>query len=110
MDEGLVQFSNLAYILPGARVNLKGTYCLDGHQLAFDGKVLTDASLSHMVDSPWLSVLLKAASPFLKKSGKGEEIPVKITGAKSKPKFAFDVFSGHPQIIRHSDTRPRAAE
>ena len=107
MDEGLVQFSNLAYILPGARVNLKGTYCLDGHQLAFDGKVLTDASLSHMVDSPWLSILLKAASPFLKKSGKGAEIPVKITGDKSEPKFAFDVFGGHPKDSGDSANRLR---
>lgn len=107
MDEGLVQFSDLAYLLPGARVNLKGTYCLDGHQLAFGGKVFTDASLSHMVDSPWLSVLLKAASPFLKKSGKGAEIPVKITGDKSEPKFAFDVFGGHSKDAGGSGNRQR---
>jgi len=108
VDEGMVQFSNLAYVLPGARISLKGTYCLDGHQLAFDGKVLTDASLSHMVASPWLSVLLKAASPFLKKSGKGgAEIPVKITGDKSQPKFAFAVFGGHPKDTGDSANRPR---
>jgi hypothetical protein len=107
LDEGLVQFSDLAYILPGARVNLTGTYCLDGHQLAFDGKILTDASLSHMVGSPWLSVLLKVASPFLKKAGKGAEIPVKITGDKSQPKFAFDVFGGHPKDAADSGNRQR---
>ena len=107
LDEGLVQFSDLAYMLPGARVNLKGTYCLDGHQLAFDGRIFTDASLSHMVDSPWLSVLLKAASPFLKKTGKGAEIPVKITGDKSEPKFAFDVFGGHPKDAEDSGSRQR---
>ena len=107
LNEGLVQFSNLAYVLPGARVNLKGMYCLDGHQLAFNGKVFTDASLSRMVDSPWLSVLLKAASPFLKKTGKGAEIPVKITGDKSAPKFAFDVFGGHSKEAGDSGNRQR---
>lgn len=107
LNEGMVQFSDLAYVLPGARVNLKGTYCLDGHQLAFDGKVFTDASLSRMVDSPWLSVLLKAASPFLKKTGKGAEIRVKITGDKSEPKFAFDVFGGHSKDGAVSGNRQR---
>ena len=47
-------FSDLVYVLPGARVNLEGIYSLDGHQFDFHGKVLTDASLSEMVDSPWI--------------------------------------------------------
>ena len=94
MNAGSIQFSKIEYIMPGARVNLEGTYSLDGQQFEFNGKLRTEASLSHMVDSPWLSVLLKAVSPFFKKKGGGAEIPVKISGTKSEPKFGLDVFGG----------------
>jgi hypothetical protein len=95
LNEGVIRFSNLAYVLPGARVNLEGTYSLDGQQFEFIGKVRTEASLSQMVDSRWLSFLLKVVSPFFKKKGGGAEIPVKISGTKSEPKFGLDVLRGH---------------
>ncbi len=58
-------------------------------------RCLTEASLSHMVDSPWLSLLLKAASPFFRRKGGGAEIPVSISGTKSDPKFGLDVLRSH---------------
>lgn len=91
LNEGVIQFSDLAYVLPGARVNLEGAYSLDGQQFDFRGKVRTEASLSEMVARPWLSFLLKAVSPFFKKDGGGAEIPVRISGTKSEPKFGLDV-------------------
>ncbi len=93
MREGMINFSNLAYTLPGARVNLAGIYSLDGQQFDFHGKVLTDASLSQMVASPWKSLLLKTVSPFFRKKGGGAEIPISINGTQSEPKFGLDVFS-----------------
>jgi hypothetical protein len=92
MDAGVLHFSDLSYILPGARVNLEGTYSLDGQEFDFHGKVLTDASLSQMVESKWASFLLKAISPFFKRKGGGAEIPVSIQGTESEPKFGLDVF------------------
>ncbi len=91
---GVIQFSNLDYVLPGARVNLAGVYSLDGQHFDFHGHVRTEASLSHMVDSPWMSVLLKVASPFFSKDG-GADIPVRISGTKSAPKFGLDVLHHH---------------
>ncbi len=91
MQEGVIHFSDLAYFLPGARVNLEGAYSLDGQQFDFHGKLLTEASLSQMVDSPWASLLLKAISPFFRKKGGGAEIPVSISGTESEPKFGIDV-------------------
>ena len=95
LAEGVLQFSDLAYVLPGARVNLEGVYSLDGQQFDFHGKVQTEVSLSRMVDSPWMSFLLKAVSPFFSKKGGGAEIPVRISGTKSEPKFGLDVLKGH---------------
>jgi hypothetical protein len=97
LKDGLLQFSNLTYVMPGAQVRLAGIYSLDGQQFDFKGKVRTEAPLSKMVDSPWLSFLLKAVSPFFKK-GEGAEIPVRISGTKSEPKFGLDVLKRPPKV------------
>ena len=91
MDQGVLQFTRLAYALPGANVSLDGLYSLDGDRFDFHGLVRTEATLAQMVASPWKSFLLKAVSPFFKKNGAGAEIPVSITGTKSEPKFGLDV-------------------
>jgi len=93
MDKGKLTFSKLDYSLPGATVALTGEYTLDGEQFEFNGKVRTDAKVSQMVASKWKSILLKPVDPFFKKNGAGAEIPVKISGTKSAPKFGLDL--GH---------------
>jgi hypothetical protein len=96
LANGVITFTNLIYLLPGARINLEGVYSLDGQKFDFHGHVLTDASLSQMVGSPVGSFLLKAISPFFhKKGGGGADIPVSISGTKSEPKFGLDVFGHH---------------
>jgi hypothetical protein len=95
MAHGVLHLSNLVYVLPGARVNLAGFYTMDGQKFDFRGKILTRASLSHMVDSWWASLLLRPVSPFFKKRGGGAEIPVSISGTSSEPKFGLDLFRHH---------------
>ncbi|CAN5594214.1 hypothetical protein BH10ACI4_BH10ACI4_29230 [soil metagenome] len=93
MGGGKFVFTNLAYALPGANVHLDGVYSLDGNEFDFHGKVRTEAKVSQMVASRWKSWLLKPVDPFFKgKDGQGgAEIPVKITGTKSEPKFGLDL-------------------
>jgi hypothetical protein len=86
-----LSFSKLDYTLPGATVTLTGEYSLDGDRFEFDGKMRTDAKVSQMVASKWKSILLKPVDPFFKKNGAGAEIPVKISGTKSAPKFGLDL-------------------
>jgi hypothetical protein len=93
MDAGKLSFSKLNYALPGAMVALTGEYSLDGERFEFEGKLRTDAKVSQMVASKWKSILLKPVDPFFKKNGAGAEIPVKISGTKSAPKFGLDL--GH---------------
>jgi hypothetical protein len=91
MDGGKMRFSKLDYTLPGAKVNLVGVYTLDGRQFEFTGDVRTDAKVSQMVASRWKSILLKPVDRFFKgKDGQGAEIPVRISGTKSAPKFGLD--------------------
>jgi AsmA-like protein len=93
LHAGVLQFSDLAFNLPGANVTLLGQYSLDGQKFEFHGRVLTKASISQMVDSWWKSLLLEPASLMFKKKGGGADIPVQISGTKGKPKFGIDVFN-----------------
>jgi hypothetical protein len=70
---------------------LAGEYTLDGEKFEFAGNVRTKAKLSQMVASKWKSVLLKPVDPFFKKNGAGAEIPVKVSGTRSAPKFGLDL-------------------
>ena len=91
MADGKLSFSKLDYALPGAEVNLAGVYSLNGDQFEFAGKVRTKAEVSQMVASKWKSILLRPVDPFFKKNGAGAEIPVKVSGTKSAPKFGLDL-------------------
>lgn len=91
LRDGRLVFQRLSYQLPGATVRLQGVYSLDGKQFDFRGKVRTEASLAQMVASRWRSALLRIVPLFHKKGG-GAEIPVKVSGTKSEPKFGLDLF------------------
>jgi hypothetical protein len=91
LRSGRMDFSQLNYQLPGATINLAGQYTLDGKKFDFTGKVRTDAKLSQMTSTWWKSLLLKPVDPFFHKNGAGAEIPVKITGTNTAPKFGLDL-------------------
>jgi hypothetical protein len=95
MGNGKLDLDDLNYTLPGATVRLAGVYTLDGKKFDFTGKVRTDAKLSQMVASRWKSWMLKVADPFFHKHGAGAEIPVKITGTNTAPKFGLNIGGGH---------------
>ena len=93
MGDGKLTLQALVYTLPGATVQLEGVYTLDGKKFDFTGKVRTEAKLSQMVASRWKSWALKVADPFFHRHGAGAEIPVKVTGTNTAPKFGLDI--GH---------------
>ncbi len=104
LQDGALNLRKLVYVVPGAQANLEGVYSLDGQQFDLHGKILTDASLSELTDSKW-SFLLKMISPFFRHDGKGAEIPVSISGAKSEPKFGLDIFKHHPKPDTSAENR-----
>jgi hypothetical protein len=91
MADRKLSFSKLDYAMPGATVALTGEYSLDGERFEFEGKLRTDAKVSQMVVSKWKSILLKPVDPFFKKNGAGAEIPVKISGTRTAPKFGMNL-------------------
>ncbi len=89
LKDGILSVQNLVYTMPGAVVQLHGVYSMDGNTFDFSGKVRTRAKLSQMVASKWKSFMLKSVDPFFAKNGAGAEVPVKISGTQSAPKFGL---------------------
>ncbi len=100
MADGVVTLPNLKYTVPGAKIELKGTYRIDGGALNFSGTVQTEATVSQMVGG-WKGILLKPADGLFKKNGAGTEVPIHIDGTEHDPMFGVDFKKiGHtsPQI------------
>lgn len=90
LNNAVLSFSELRFGVPGATVQLAGTYDLRNEQLAFAGDLLLDASLPDMM-SGFKSLLARAAQPFFRRPGGGSRLPIRISGPREKPVFGLDV-------------------
>jgi hypothetical protein len=90
LADAVVRVSALHYQMPGAQVDLAGTYGLDGETCNFDGTVRTKATASEMLTG-WKSVLAKPFDPLFKRDGAGLEAPITIRGTKVEPKIGLDL-------------------
>jgi hypothetical protein len=96
-----VSVPKLNYQMPGAKVNLGGTYSLDGETFDFDGTVRTEATASEMLTG-WKKWVAMPFDPLFRKDGAGVEVPVTITGTKSEPKFRVDMGKLKAQILHRN--------
>lgn len=88
---GRLLLPSVSFDVPGARVELAGTYALRQETLDFKGQLLLDAKISQTVTG-WKSLLLKVVDPLFKqKDGSGSAIPIKIGGSRNAPDFGLDV-------------------
>jgi hypothetical protein len=85
---GAIALPELQYTVPGAEIQLKGAYGLEGGTLDFAGTAKTDATVSQMVGG-WKGFLLKPADRFFKKNGAGAQVPIHIEGTREDPKFGI---------------------
>lgn len=90
LKKSIVSFSRLSFHVPGATVNLDGTYGLRSEQLDFRGKVRMQAKLSQ-TQTGIKSFFLKALDPFFTKEGVGAVLPIKITGTRDQPRFGLNL-------------------
>jgi hypothetical protein len=90
LASGVITLPALEYTVPGAKIELKGTYGLEGGALNFDGTAKMEASVSRMVGG-WKGMLLKPVDRRFKKDGAGTEVPIHIEGTRKEPKFGIGV-------------------
>ena len=93
LDNSVMTFSKLSFGIPGALIQLTGTYGLSDETMDFHGDARVQAKLSQMTTG-FKSILLKAADPFFKKDGAGAVIPIKITGTREHPSFGLELRRG----------------
>jgi hypothetical protein len=89
LENGAMDFSDLNFSVPGAKIDMIGVYTLDGNKFDFHGHANLDAHPSQMTTG-WKSALLKLADPFFSKHGYGTVIPIEVHGTKSDPHFGLD--------------------
>ena len=89
MSNGVITLPDLKYTVPGAEIDLKGTYGVKGGALNFRGTAKMHATISQMVGG-WKGLLLTPLDPFFAKGGSGTVVPVTIGGTRKEPHFTVD--------------------
>jgi len=89
MAHGVITLPNLKYTVPGADVEMSGTYGVEDGGLDFTGWAKLQATVSQMVGG-WKGFLLKPADRFFKKDGAGTKVPIHIDGTRQDPHFGVD--------------------
>jgi hypothetical protein len=90
LRRGTLRFSSLTFGVPGAVVQLAGTFDLQRETLDFKGNLLLDASLAETTTG-FKSLLARIAQPLFRRKGGGSKLPIRIEGPLAKPKFGLDV-------------------
>jgi hypothetical protein len=87
---GTLTFSDLSFGVPGAIVQLAGTYDVKQETLDFHGHLLLDATLAETT-SGWKSVVGRIAQPLFRRHGGGSKLPIRVSGPREQPEFGLDV-------------------
>lgn len=106
MANGVITLPNLVFTVPGAHIDLNGTYKLEGGLLGFIGVAKMQATVSKMVGG-WKGILLKPADHFFKKDGAGTEVPIHVAGTYKNPEFGVDI-KGMPHSHAQRPGEPTA--
>ncbi len=91
VEKGIVTFSNLAFSIPGAAIDLSGTYQLVGGKIDLKGHLRLKAKLSQTVTGA-NSFFLKLLDPFFEKNGAGAVVPISIGGTREHPTVGISIF------------------
>jgi hypothetical protein len=98
LNNGLASFSRLSFQVPGALINLNGSYDLRSEKIDMQGLFRMQATLSE-TQSGIKHWLLKPFDPLFKKNGAGFEVPLEINGTKDHPEVGTHVL--HKQFNIH---------
>ena len=81
LKDGVATFSPVAFAVPGAQADMKGTYSLLTKLVDLRGKMRMLATVSQ-ASTGAKSIFLKVLDPFYKKKkkGAGAEVPIRMTG------------------------------
>lgn len=87
---GLAKFSRLTFQVPGAMVQLQGTFGLESQAVDFEGTLSLQATVSQMTTGV-KSKLLKLVDPLFERNGAGTVLPIRISGTRQEPSFELEI-------------------
>jgi hypothetical protein len=76
---GVISTQRVRFLIPGAGVDLSGTFNLCDGAVHLDGNLRMQANVSH-ADTGFKSIILKPLIPFFKKKQAGAVVPIAVTG------------------------------
>jgi hypothetical protein len=91
VTKATVSLPDVRFRLPGAAVQLAGTYGLRSEEMEFDGTLRMQATVSEAAGGGIKGFLLKAVDPLFRKKGAGAVLPIKVRGTRDEPKLGLDV-------------------
>jgi hypothetical protein len=86
LKSGIMTLTKTQVQVPGAIIQVAGTYALGSEAVDFEGEALLEASLSKAVGG-FKSIFLKPLNPLFRKNGMGAVVPIRITGTRPSPQF-----------------------
>jgi hypothetical protein len=90
LRDGVLRLTDLTFAVPGAVVQLDGTYALRSQRMDFRGDLLLDATLAEATTGV-KALVAKVFQPMFSGPGGGTKLPIKIAGTREKPAFGLDV-------------------
>ena len=90
LTRGVLMLRHLSFHVPGARVDVSGTYATDSGELDLEGTLRMQATVSQAVGG-FKSIFLKPFDAIFKHDGAGAVVPIKITGTRDSPKFGVQL-------------------
>ncbi len=89
LENQSINFRSLSFMVPGAAINLSGSYAMDQDDLDFHGNLRLDAKISQTVTG-WKHWVAKPFDRLFTKDGVGTFLPIKISGPSTAPHFGLD--------------------
>lgn len=90
LERKVLTLRDVMFGVPGAAVQIAGSYGLATELLEFDGTVRMQATVSQAAGGGFKSVLLKVVDPLFRRDGAGAVLPIRIRGSRNEPKFGLD--------------------
>jgi hypothetical protein len=87
---GVAHFSNLSYTVPGAHASMHGTYSFIDERIDLHGQLEVETKFSATATGAGRLVTRVIEPLFARGRGKGEILPVKLTGIYDHPSYGLD--------------------
>ena len=89
LENEMITFNSLSFAVPGAGVDLMGSYGLASDVVNFHGTLKLRAKVSQTMTG-WKRWALKPVDPFFSKQGVGTLLRIQVVGTAKKPEFGRD--------------------